>query len=158
MNVKSEMIAHPNYALMDYWNDGKVQKLISTKKFDLVILQQGPSSQAFGRQILLEYGEKFKDLCQKNSTRIGYFMVWPARDHYQTFDGVIANYREAAQIHNAILFPVGEVWKFHFDETENYDYYGPDNFHPSEKGSKAAAEVIAEELLRMKVRSIKKTP
>ena len=73
-------------------------------------------------------------------------MVWPSREYYHTFDGVIENHREAAKINNALLFPVGEVWKKHFEGTNNFDYYGPDQFHPSEKGSQAAAEIIAQEL------------
>ncbi len=150
LNIQTEMIAKPDYALIDHWNDGKVQKLISTKKFDLVIVQQGPSSRDFGKEILIEYGEKFKKLCEENNADLAFFMVWPSRQFYHTFDGVIENHTEAAKIKNALLFPVGEVWKKHFEATKNFDYYGPDQFHPSEKGSLAAAEIIASELLKWK--------
>jgi hypothetical protein len=151
LNIKVEMLAYPNYALIDHWEDAKVQKMISNNNYDLIIVQQGPSSQAYGRKVLLEYGKKFSDLCENNYCKSGYFMVWPSKKYFHTFDGVIKNYREASETHDAILFPVGEVWKDYFDTTGDFSYYGPDQFHPSKKGSLAAAEVIVEVLIQMEI-------
>ncbi len=145
--IATEMIAFPNYAIIDHWNDGVVQEQIASKKYDFVIIQQGPSSQSWGREILIEYGKKFSELCKENDTKLSYFMVWPSLTNYHTFDGVIKNYRDAASINNAILCPVGEVWKEYFDTTNNFDYYSPDGFHPSLKGSQVAADVIVKRLL-----------
>ncbi len=52
------------------------------------------------------------------------------------------NHTEVAKTYNAILAPVGEQWKTHFDETGDFSYYGPDQFHPSLEGSTAAAKII----------------
>ena len=60
LKVKYEMVAKPNYAIVDHWAEGKVQKLITMKKFDYVILQQGPSSQNEGRQMLIESGKNYR--------------------------------------------------------------------------------------------------
>lgn len=144
--VKS--IALPNYALSDHWQDGSIQREIGTGNYDFVILQQGPSSQMEGKKILEVYGEKIAGLCAPKGCQLGFFMVWPSMAHYATFDGVIRNYREAANNNKAILFPVGELWKSHFEQTNNFDYYGPDKFHPSKKGSQVAAEIIASILLK----------
>jgi hypothetical protein len=144
--IKTKMIAYPNYAIMDHWNDGKVQKEIKRNQYDFVIVQQGPSSQQNGREILIEYGRKYADLCNKNGAKLSYFMVWPSRIYYHTFKGVIKNYTDAARINDAILCPVGEEWKKHFDTTQNFDYYSADGFHPSLKGSQRAAEIIVEHL------------
>ncbi|WP_343486137.1 SGNH/GDSL hydrolase family protein [Allomuricauda sp. d1] len=144
--VKTKTVAHPNYALMDHWNDGKVQKMIKNGNYDFVIVQQGPSSQEFGKQVLFEYGEKFKKLCGKNGAKLVYFMVWPSRTYYRTFDAVIKNHNDAAKANDALVCPVGEVWKQHFDTTNDFSYYGDDGFHPSLEGSKVAARVICETL------------
>ena len=144
--VKSTMVAHPNYAIEDHWNDGKVQELIANGAYDFVILQQGPSSQSDGRQMLIDYGAKFKTICDKHDARLSFYMVWPSLNYYSTFEGVIANYRDAAKFNDAILCPVGESWKAFIDAEKNYDYYGPDGFHPSLKGSQVAAEVIVRSL------------
>lgn len=150
VRIKTKMIAHSNYAIMDHWNDGEVQKEIASKKYNFVVLQQGPSSQPLGREILIEYGKKYKDLCKKNNTKLSYFMVWPSLKYYHTFDGVIKNHKDASRFNDAILCPVGTAWKKHFDTTQNFDYYGSDGFHPSLKGSKVAANVIVEHLFLKK--------
>lgn len=146
--IHTKMIAFPNYAIMDHWIDGEVQREIKTKLYDFVIVQQGPSSQQDGREILIEYGKKYSTLCNKNGAKLGFFMVWPSLTYYHTYKGVIKNYTDAALINNAILCPVGEVWKKHFDTTQNFDYYAADRFHPSLKGSERAAEIIVECLFR----------
>jgi lysophospholipase L1-like esterase len=73
-------------------------------------------------------------------------MVWPSKQYYHTFDNVIKNHRDVAEKYNAVLCPVGEVWKAHFNETKDFSYYGPDGFHPSVKGSEVAAQLIVDSL------------
>ena len=148
IKINTKMIAFPNYAIEDHWLDGQVQKLISSKKYDFVIIQQGPSSQNEGRNMLIEYGKKYSSICKLNNTKLCYFMVWPSLNNYYTFDGVIKNHKDAASINNSILLPVGEVWKDYFDRTDDFQYYGSDGFHPSLEGSKAAAKVIVEYLFQ----------
>ena len=147
IDIHTEMIAFPNYAIEDHWNDGKVQQLISSKTYDFVVIQQGPSSQSDGRKMLIEYGKKYNSLCNLNDAKLCYFMVWPSLSYYSTFDGVIRNHKEAAAINNSILLPVGELWKAYIDESKDFGYYGEDGFHPSVKGSQFAAKVIVEHLL-----------
>ncbi len=144
--IKTEMLALPNYALVDHWADGKLQDLISSQRFDYVIVQQGPSSQAEGRALLLEAAVKIKELCREHDTQLAFFMVWPAYANYYNFDGVIQNYTEAATSTNSILCPVGTRWKTYIDETRDLSYYDVDLFHPSPKGSQVAAEVIYQSL------------
>lgn len=140
--IETKTVALTNYAISDHWNKGEVQKLINSKKYNLVIIQQGPSSQSKNKKILINYGKKYSDLCKKNNTLLAYFMVWPSLQNYHTFDDVIKNHELAAKINDAILCPVGIVWKNYFDTSKKFDYYGIDNFHPSKKGSEVAAEVI----------------
>ena len=86
---------------------------------------------------------------------VRYFMVWPSLTYYHTFKGVIKNYTDAARINDAILCPVGEKWKKHFDTTQNFDYYSSDGFHPSLKGGQEenAADIIVEYLFRSEIRT-----
>lgn len=146
LNVKTEMLAYANYALEDHWADGELQKLIASGRFDYVIVQQGTSSQADEKAMLLDYGKRIKSLCIKHKVQLAFYMVWPARSNYKMFEGVIANYTLAATETNSILCPVGQVWKNHFEATQDFSYYGADGFHPSLAGSQHAAEVIFESL------------
>ncbi|NHN24833.1 SGNH/GDSL hydrolase family protein [Flavobacterium jejuense] len=146
IKVNVEMVAFPNYAIEDHWNEGIVQKLIASKKYDFVIIQQGPSSQDDGRKMLVEYGKKYSTLCELNNAKLCYFMVWPAVNYYQSFENVIQNYRDAATMNKSILLPVGEIWKEYIDRTNSFEYFSADAFHPSLEGSKIASKVIVEYL------------
>jgi hypothetical protein len=148
VEIKPEMIAYPNYALEDHWNDGVIQTLIANKKYHFVVVQQGPSSQADGRAMLLDYGTRIKNICTPHNTKLAFFMVWPARSNFHTFDGVIKNYTDAAAATNSLLCPVGRDWKEYFSSTGDYSYYGPDMFHPSQRGSENAASVIFKTLFK----------
>lgn len=146
--IVTTMVAYPNYALEDHWNDGQIQKMIAKEKYQFVVVQQGPSSQADGRVMLLDYGARLKELCDKHKAKLAFFMVWPAYSNMHTFDGVIKNYSDAATETNSILCPVGRMWRSHFASTGDYSYYGPDMFHPSAYGSESAAQIIYESLFR----------
>jgi hypothetical protein len=146
IKVTTEELAFPNYALEDHWTNGELQKRIATYKYQYVVVQQGPSSQADGRAMLLDYGKRIKSLCDQHNSQLAFFMVWPARDNTENFEGVITNYTDAAKMTGSLLCPVGKVWREHFEATQDYSYYGPDGFHPSLKGSEVAAEVIYESL------------
>ena len=111
-----------------------------------MVVQQGPSSQSEGRKLLFKSIKKLSQICEENKSQLAVFMVWPSRQYYHTFDKVIINHREVAEKYNTILCPVGENWKAHFDKTNDFDYYGSDGFHPSQKGSQVAAKIIAESI------------
>lgn len=142
LNIKAEMLALPNYALVDHLADGNLQKMIGEKKYTFVIVQQGPSSQADGRALLFEAAPKIKGLCDNSGAKLAFFMVWPAYANYNTFGGVIKNYTEAAITTHSILCSAGTIWKDYIDRTNDLSYYDNDLFHPSLKGSQVAAEAI----------------
>lgn len=144
--IRTATLALPNYALVDHLADGQIQNIIPNYKFKFVVVQQGPSSQAEGRQLLLEAAPILKKLCEDHGAKLAFFMVWPAHANFWTFDGVIKNYTDAAIISNSILCPVGKVWKEYIDTTGDLSYYGSDLFHPSAKGSQIAAEIIYKSL------------
>ncbi len=139
--IEKVMLAYPNYALEDHWNDGCLQIMIQSRYYDIVVVQQGPSSQPDGAASLLDFGKRIQALCKANDTKLAFFMVWPTRVNYHTFPGVTSNYSAATAAIGAILCPVGQVWKLHQDNTGDFSYYGPD-FHPSDKGTAFAADVI----------------
>lgn len=142
-----ETLTFPNYALEDHWIEGKMQKLICEGNFDFVVVQQGPSSQSDGRVMLLDYGRRIKDICTSRGTELAFFMVWPAKSYFHTFDGVIKNHTDAAQETNSLLCAVGTEFKMLGDRGD-FRFYSADNFHPSVEGSQMAAEIIYSTLIK----------
>jgi len=138
----TESVYKPNYAIIDHLNDGQVQQKIATHKYDYVIIQQGPSSQEAGREMLLNDGKKIAEICSKYNSKLGYFMVWPSKKYYFTFDKVIANHTHAAKVNSALLFPVGIFWKEYEKLNNKISLYDSDQFHPSKTGSFLAALTI----------------
>lgn len=153
IDLKSTMLAKANYAIVDHWADADVQREIESNSYDFVVLQQGPSSQSDGYEMLVNDGKAFANLCAKYNSQLAYFMVWPASYHLHTFDGVIANYTAGAKANEAILCPVGKAWKAYIDRTNDLSYYGADGFHPSMKGSQVAAAIIVESLFEKRKKS-----
>ena len=148
VNLETEMLAKANYALIDHWEEGVLQAKIRSKSYDFIIVQQGPSSQSAGSKMLFESIKKLDQICEENQSQLAVFMVWPSRQYYQTFDKVIQNHRDVAEKYNTLLCPVGEIWKAHFDSTNDFDYYKSDGFHPSQKGSEVAAQIIVDSLFK----------
>lgn len=146
IRIEADMLAHADFGLEDHWNSGELPGVISSRQYDYVVVQQGPSSQADGKASLLYYGEKIKTLCDSNGSTMALFMVWPSLFNFKTFEGVIHHYTEAASALGVKLCPVGQVWKDQVDRENDFSYYGPDFFHPSLQGSQAAAEVIVKSL------------
>lgn len=147
VEIKTSMVAYPNYAMEDHWEEKKVVRLLEQENFDFLIVQQGPSSQNDGRKMLLDYGAKFKTVCNATNTRLVFFMVWPSLNYFRSMDQVISNYTEAASFNKALLCPVGAVWKDYIDQRGDLSLYEADGFHPSLKGSLLAAQVITDTLL-----------
>ncbi len=144
--VHTKTHAKANYAIVDHWAEGEVQRLIKTKLYDFVVIQQGPSSQQDGYRMLVNGGAPYAELTRQNNAQLAYYMVWPALEYYFTFQGVIDNYTAGAEANDAILIPVGTRWRQYIADTGDRSYYGSDGFHPSKKGSQMAAEVIVETL------------
>lgn len=144
--IRTKSLCFPNYAIIDHINEGKLQRLLAKKKFDYLIIQQGPSSQSEGKRMLIEDGDKIKKLCSSHNIKLGYFMVWPSKHYYHTFNKVIENHKIAALKNTAILFSVGEIWKEYNSNNSLDNLYNYDNFHPSKAGSFLAALTIFHQL------------
>lgn len=134
----------PNYSLEDYWLEGQVQKEIRTGKYDIAILQQGPSALLESQELLLKFTEKIAKICSEYNVQVALYMVWPSRFRYFDFDNVILSYKNVAISTKSLICPVGLVWKKGFDSKSFAlnDFYSIDGFHPTMAGSTVAALTI----------------
>lgn len=141
-----EVLAEPNFGLQDHWEKKKATKLLEKKKWDFVILQQGPSASQEGRQALSEYSKMFLSAIRKSGAKPALYSVWPAVSRLGDFDGVISSYAAAARETDGVLLPVGCVWRSAMRSNPKLKLYAEDGFHPSAAGSYLAALVILKTL------------
>jgi hypothetical protein len=141
-----ESITFPNLSLEDQWNRGEAQQAIARGKWDVVVLQQGPSSLEESRRLLLEYTRRFSNLIRAAGAKPALYMVWPSRQRFADFDRVVESYALAAREVDGSLLPVGQAWRAAWKRDATLPLYDRDNFHPSVAGSYLAALVIYQKL------------
>ena len=140
--ISVAMVAMPDYAILDHWQEGSALRELRTKRWTHVVLQQGPSSQQEGADWLMEGMRHFAPVVRAAGAEPVLFMVWPQRSRPDDFDGVKQHYREAAALVHGIFAPVGDAWVAAFDDDPAAPLYGPDGLHPSREGSYLAAVVL----------------
>jgi hypothetical protein len=139
-------IALPDYSLEDHWNHGDARRAIAGGKWDVVVLQQGPSALMESRRLLVDYVRRFDGLIRGAGARTAVFMVWPSKARSKDFDGVVASYTGAAREVGALLMPGGRAWREAWRRKPDAALYASDDFHPSVAGSYLAAVVIYQQL------------
>lgn len=135
-------VARGNTSLIEHWNEGEAAALIASGNWDVVALQQGPSSLPANRQVLIEYTERFAEVIREAGAEPALVMVWPEASRPRAFVDVSRSYRLAAEAVDGILLPVGEAWREAWNEDPDLPLYSLDGFHPSLLGSMLGAFVI----------------
>jgi hypothetical protein len=148
IKVRTEMIAYPNYALEDHWNEPHVKAALKKTKFDYVIFQQGPSALPASRANLIEYALRFSEFCKANNTKMCMYTVWPSGDRSFDFVNVVKSYSVAADTTGSLVLPAGLAWKNILEQKKNFPLYSTDGFHPTVHGSFLAAMVIYRTLFK----------
>lgn len=136
---------HMGGSLEDQWEAGQALHTLRTGKWDVVVLQQGPSSLPESRKNLLEWSGKFANEIRSVGARPALYQVWPESNRPQAFDQVCESYRLAAKEVDGLLFPVGEAWRAAWRRDPKLQLYS-DSLHPTPAGSYLAALVMYQRL------------
>jgi hypothetical protein len=134
-------LLQPNYALEDHWNDGLPLEIERVRP-DIVVMQQGPSSQPDSRIHLIYWTEKIDSVVREVGGRSALYMVWPPLSTSDLFDEVRDSYAAAAAAVDGMLLPAGVTWLEVWNRNPAIELYGKDGFHPNYLGALAAAETI----------------
>lgn len=141
-----QTLAFPDFGLEEHWQQGDARKAITKNKWDVVVLQQGPSGLEESRQILLKYTRLFDKEIRASGAKTALYMVWPSQARFGDFDRVVESYRLAADEVKAILLPAGQAWREAWKLDAKLALYSPDKFHPSAAASYLAGLVMYEKL------------
>lgn len=144
IRIEVGTVAAPNASLEDHWNDGDggASHEIAAGRWDVVVLQQGPSSRPSSRDHLIEFANRFAAEIRAAGARPALYGVWIGRSRIAALDDAIDSYALAAEACDCRLLPVGLAWKEAWAHGRRAALYGPDGFHPSGDGSYLAALVI----------------
>jgi hypothetical protein len=132
-NVTTDSVTFNGYSLEDHWRDGRALAAIR-KGWDIVVLQQGTSSDTGSREQLVEYARRFDREIRAAGAKPALYMVWPLSDRPKDFPAVIESYRAASRATDGILLPAGEAWLRVLSKDRRARLYG-DSIYPSSLGS-----------------------
>lgn len=128
-----------DFALIDHWSLGSARRVIEDGHYDVVVMQQGPSSVEVNRDTLRLAVGLFAPVIRSAGGVPALFSVWPTSDRQVDFDRATESYQLAAHDVSGMLVPGGEVWRAAWRRDPSLQLYSPDGLHPSPLGSYAVA-------------------
>jgi hypothetical protein len=135
-------VTEGGFSLEDHWNRGDAQRAIASARWDLVVLQQGPSALPESRVNLIDYATRFAGEVRKVGGSPAMYMVWPGLDREAEWSAVSASYAAAAEAVNGLLLPAGEALRAVRASAPGISLFEADGFHPSVAGTYGVALVI----------------
>lgn len=137
--VRVAMVAFPNFSLEDHWNRGDALDAIDAGEWDVVVLQQGPSTLPASRAHLVEWTGRFAERIRAVGAQPALLSVWPTDGTAAGFDATLESYAAAAEAVDGLLIPAGEAWRSSRARDSRLSLTILDGFHPSLLGSVIAA-------------------
>jgi hypothetical protein len=155
LTIETVDVSQGGYALEDHWGNAASRAALDEGGWDVVILQQGPSSLPESRENLVTWAAVWADAIRAGGATPALYMVWPERARLDVLDDVILSYRTAATEADADLYPAGEAWRTAWEAAPDLPLYSSDDLHPSVMGTYLAALTIYRGLTRRTPPSLK---
>jgi hypothetical protein len=143
--IRTGSVALPNFAVIDHATGlSNAIEVIKLQRWDVVVLQQGPTSQQLFRDTLILGTQLLDPLIRAAGARSAQLMTWPSSNQPGLFDAVRASSLLAAEAVGGLFIPAGEAWRTALAADPALVLYGPDGFHPAALGTYLAALVVYE--------------
>jgi len=139
-------VAFPDFALEDHWASGGAVREIERGDWELVVMQQGPSSTDANRANLRDWSKRFGGVIAARGARPALYSVWPSAARQADFTRAIESYSLAAADVRGDFYPVASAWLAAWRRAPALALYAGDALHASPIGSYLAALVIAAEI------------
>lgn len=134
------MIAPPAVGLEDHWRIQRTRRALAEQRWDVVVMQQGPSAEPASRVHLCTWTKRFADLARSRGARPRLLMVWSAGRF--GLQEVIDSYAAAAAAADAPALPAGVAWAAAWKRKPGLALHARDGLHPSRLGTYLAALVV----------------
>lgn len=134
--ITTKMIAFPDYSLEDHLREGRVQRALLDSQWDVVVLQQGPSSLAESRRQLVRDVKALHALPGvRTGVAIAVLMVWPPRQRQHVWRDVAEAHRLAAEAVDGTLIAAGAAIHSAVTRDASLQLLSADGFHPTVTGT-----------------------
>ena len=147
INLRIGSVALPNVAVIDH-ADGltPAREAIAAQRWDLVVLQQGPTPEGICRDTLALGAERLAPLVAAAGGKVAVLAPWTRI----TVPGFLPEARRSAVIaanavQGKVLF-VGDAWRLALGRDATLQLHSSDGYHPGPNGSWLAALLIVEQL------------
>ncbi|MGH2899300.1 MAG: hypothetical protein ACRDMZ_11545, partial [Solirubrobacteraceae bacterium] len=128
------------FSIGDHMANGQAQAAIRSRRWELVVLQQGPSTLAESRVSLIQDATAITRIIREAGAEPALLAVWPLPGQRQ--EDVTASYRAAAEAVHGRLIRAGDAWQAALVRDSSFVFTVEDGFHPSPLGSHLAALVV----------------
>jgi hypothetical protein len=138
-DLQVESVTFGGFSLDDHLREGTAVRKVASQRWDVVVMQHGPSSLPESRTELRASAKRLAPLIRQAGGRPAFFMVWPELERSSFFDAVRDSYSLAASDVKGMFIPAGEAWRAAWRRDPQAPLYSGDHIHPSVAGSYAAA-------------------
>lgn len=144
--IRTASVALPNFAVIDHaLGQSSALDAIKSQDWEMVILQQGPTTTLINRDTLIIATKLLDPLVKAAGGRTAQLSTWPQSTSPNLFPAVLASSRAAASsVTQGVLIPAGDAWRAALEEDSALPLYGGDGYHPSALGTYLAALVVYE--------------
>lgn len=147
VTLVADVNAPGGFSLEDHWNTGHGD-LVRQGSYDLVVLQQGPSTLPESQTNLQQWTQVWTQHARSQATEAALFMVWPFQWQANGFDLVSLSYRNAAERAGIEVFAAGETWEAALARQPGLSLHS-DDLHANAAGSLLAAMTIGRRLFAL---------
>jgi hypothetical protein len=139
-SVRVGMAAGPNLAVVDH-TDGATDAVdqIARGRWDVVLLQQGPTPAGICRDTLIIAALRLAPLIRSAGGRPALFLPWARQAFPQSLDWAGESATAAARAVGGIVVPIGVAWRNALATDPTLPLYGGDGYHPAPAGTLLAA-------------------
>jgi hypothetical protein len=135
------MIAPAAVGLEGHWRIPRTRRALAEQRWDVVVMQQGPSAEPASRVHHCTWTKRFDDLARSRGARPRLLMVWSAGRF--GLQEVIDSYAAAAAVADAPALSAGLAWAEAWKRKPSLVLHARDGLHPSKLGTYLAAPPAA---------------
>ena len=134
------MAAGPDLAVIDH-TSGATEALekISGNRWDVVVLQQGPTPAGICRDTLVIAAMRLAPAIRGAGGRPALFLPWTRQSYTGPMNEVAESATQAARAVGGLVIPVGIAWRKALEADASLPLYAEDGYHPAPAGTLLAA-------------------